>query len=516
MIAKILKATKGFSGVIYSELKVDKGGATFCGAYNFPFQSQDADTDKYIAYMEQLASCANKPVKNRQFHAIISTKGKEHDIDFLIEISQQWMQRMGYGNQPYLIYFHGDTDNNHVHIVSCRVDINGNSIPAYMEGRRAGIAIRELMNEDLKNKATADINDVLHHYSFSTEAQFKLVLEQRGWTIRTSNDRINLIKYFKQGEIELSEVKEKATNYKQNMPRIKQLRAIFNKYGSLPIEELQKMMRDKLGVDTVFHKSHGHTKPYGYTVIDHNSKTVFKGSEILPLEKLINPVSREKQIEIATQILTDYVNSNQKPNYSDIKQILYRSGFSLRKNEVYVVGSKEKLISLDDTFYRNIQYFERLKEANRFIVHSMEEAKVLSILFKVRVHNIIIYTDVERDDLKYRDMVGSFNGKIDALRDYLTNNQMLLVTHNNHSFIIDSQNHTVADVSGMGLENSRYDLERFIQSNSAEIENLIEYAEGGLFAMLVSLLSSFAHGMGKESEQRNRDEARRKRRNRMR
>jgi len=515
MIAKILKATTGFSGVLYSELKVDKGGATFCGAFNFPFQSQDADTDKYIAYMEQLASCANKPVKNLQFHAIISTKGKEHDIVFLIGISQKWMERMGYGNQPYLIYFHGDTNNNHVHIVSCRIDIKGNSIPAYMEGRRAGIAIRELMNENLKNTAVADINDVLQNYSFSTEAQFKLVLEQRGWKIRTSNNIINLIKFFNQGEVDLIEVKEKAKIYKQNIARIKQLRAIFNKYGGLQTEELQNTMRNKFGVDVVFHKSQGHTKPYGYTVIDHDSKTVFKGSEILSIDKLINPVSRDKHIEIVTQILDDYC-SNKKPNYSDIKNILYRSGYSLRKKDVFIVGSKEKLMSLDDKFYQNLQYFARLKEANQFVVYSREGAKSLSILYNVRARDITINTGVDRDDLKYRDMVNSFNGKIEALRTYLDNNQMLLVKHNDYSFIIDGQNHIVADVSGMGLEDSRYDLERFIQSSNQEIENMFEYSEGSLFAVLASLLSGFGHSIGKESEQRDRDDARKKRRNRMR
>jgi virulence-associated protein VapD len=516
MIAKILKATKGFSGVLYSELKVDKGGAMFCGAYNFPFQPQDADMDKYIAYMEQLACCANKPVKNRQFHAILSAKGKEHDINFLTEISQKWMNRMEYRNQPYLIYFHGDTDNNHVHIVSCRVDLNGNSIPAYMEGRRAGIAIRELMHENLKNKAAADIEDILQNYSFSTEAQFKLVLERRGWTIRMSNNSINLIKFFKQGEVGLNDVIEKAKKYEQNVPRIKQLRAIFNKYGGLPIEELQKMMRNKFGIDIVFHKSQGHTKPYGYTVIDHDCKTIFKGSEILSLEKLINPVSREKHLEIASQILDDYVHSNQKPNYSDIKTILYRNGYLLRKKDLYIIGSKEKLMSFDDTFYRTVQYFERLNEANKFVVHSTEEANALAHLYYVRAKDVSISTEVDRDDLKYRDMVRSFNGNVDVLRDYLESNQMLLVTHNNHSFIIDAQNHTVADVSGMGLENSQYDLERFIQNNSSDIENMFDYAADSLFALLAGLLAGFAHGAGNKSAVRDRDDARRKRRNRMR
>lgn len=35
------------------------------------------------------------------------------------------MQKMGYGNQPYITYKHADTHNTHIHIVSVCVDEQG-------------------------------------------------------------------------------------------------------------------------------------------------------------------------------------------------------------------------------------------------------------------------------------------------------------------------------------------------------------------------------------------------------
>ena len=42
----------------------------------------------------------------------------------LIEISKEYMEKMGYGKQPYIIYRHDDTAHPHVHILSTRVDIH--------------------------------------------------------------------------------------------------------------------------------------------------------------------------------------------------------------------------------------------------------------------------------------------------------------------------------------------------------------------------------------------------------
>jgi hypothetical protein len=46
----------------------------------------------------------------------------------LSEIAQEWMQKMGYGDQPFIVYLHEDIERRHIHIVSLRVDENGKKI----------------------------------------------------------------------------------------------------------------------------------------------------------------------------------------------------------------------------------------------------------------------------------------------------------------------------------------------------------------------------------------------------
>jgi len=46
----------------------------------------------------------------------------------LSEIAQEYLEKMGYGNQPYMVYKHEDIDRHHIHIVSLRVDDIGKKI----------------------------------------------------------------------------------------------------------------------------------------------------------------------------------------------------------------------------------------------------------------------------------------------------------------------------------------------------------------------------------------------------
>lgn len=40
-------------------------------------------------------------------------------------LAQEFMEKFGYGNQPYIVWLHEDIDRKHMHIVSVRIDETG-------------------------------------------------------------------------------------------------------------------------------------------------------------------------------------------------------------------------------------------------------------------------------------------------------------------------------------------------------------------------------------------------------
>ncbi len=63
------------------------------------------------------------------------------------------MERMGYGNQPYIVFKHTDIDRTHIHIVSTCVEIEGKKIPDDYDHPRSMAICRDLETKYNLNKA---------------------------------------------------------------------------------------------------------------------------------------------------------------------------------------------------------------------------------------------------------------------------------------------------------------------------------------------------------------------------
>ena len=62
----------------------------------------------------------------------------------LQDIAREYMEKLGYGNQPYLVFKHEDIDRHHLHIVTVNVDENGRRLNQDFLFRRSDRIRKEL------------------------------------------------------------------------------------------------------------------------------------------------------------------------------------------------------------------------------------------------------------------------------------------------------------------------------------------------------------------------------------
>ena len=114
---------------------------------------------------------------------------------------------------------------------------------------------------------------------------------------------------------------------KENKPddkRRRQLRAILQKYRNLSAnkEELAAHMKRKFGISLFFVGKAD--MPYGYIVVDHKNKTVFKGGEFLSIKELLQFEDAATRFTKIKQTIDDLLVDNPKLTTADINRVLYR------------------------------------------------------------------------------------------------------------------------------------------------------------------------------------------------
>src|SRR5690606_26603347 len=103
----------------------------------------------------------------------------------------------------YLLIFHKDTANNHVHLVSTRVSRDGKKISDKYEKLRAYRILNQIMGKDERQATSADLQKALG-YSFSTRAQFMMILETQGYALALKDGAYVISK--RAGELASSDV----------------------------------------------------------------------------------------------------------------------------------------------------------------------------------------------------------------------------------------------------------------------------------------------------------------------
>ncbi|WP_277069916.1 conjugal transfer protein MobB [Prevotella corporis] len=138
MIAKI-SSTENLGGALgYNFKKVQHNeAAVLCvnelrKGFDGTFQMDKVLADMQKAIPEQCRT------KKTVFHCSLNPHPDEKLSDErLTQIAKEYMEALGYGHQPYIVFKHNDIAREHIHIVSLRVDSQGRKINDRYEGRRS-------------------------------------------------------------------------------------------------------------------------------------------------------------------------------------------------------------------------------------------------------------------------------------------------------------------------------------------------------------------------------------------
>ena len=204
MIAKI-SSTENLGGALgYNFKKVQHNeAAVLCvnelrKGFDGTFQMDKVLADMQKAIPEQCRT------KKTVFHCSLNPHPDEKLSDErLTQIAKEYMEALGYGNQPYIVFKHNDIAREHIHIVSLRVDSKGRKINDKYEGRRSKKITDALEKKynlipsskvsekpttetpkidatqgNVKEQVSNTVRSVLKHYSFCSLGELNAILSR--------------------------------------------------------------------------------------------------------------------------------------------------------------------------------------------------------------------------------------------------------------------------------------------------------------------------------------------------
>jgi hypothetical protein len=147
MVAKIVSG-KSIRGILnYNENKIKNAEAQLLMACGFP---RDADQLTFKNKLErfELLTRQNEMVKTNALHISLNFSVQDEvDDELLKRIALDYMDGIGFGEQPFLVYRHFDVAHPHVHIATVNIADGGERIETYNIGKNQSEKVRKTIEE---------------------------------------------------------------------------------------------------------------------------------------------------------------------------------------------------------------------------------------------------------------------------------------------------------------------------------------------------------------------------------
>jgi hypothetical protein len=334
MVAKITVPATIHRALNYNEQKVRERKAECIYAQNFLKEAEHLHFYEKLHRFEDLISLNKRAATNTVHISLNFALDEKIGKEQLAEIASVYMDKIGFADQPFLVYQHLDAGHPHIHIVTTNIQKNGKRISLHNLGRNEStkarkeieIAFNLVKAEDQKRQLNdikaisatrmtygksatkkgivSVLDTVLPYYKYTSLAELNAVLKlynltadrgkeqgiiynKRGLVYRVLDEKGNKIGV----PIKASAIYNKPTlpylekRFKQNDPlkqaHKKNLKTSIDWIMVRPPNSLQafKHALEKEKISLVIRQNDTGII-YGLTYIDHNTKCVFNGSDI--------------------------------------------------------------------------------------------------------------------------------------------------------------------------------------------------------------------------------------------
>ena len=331
MVAKITVGTSLYGALAYNGEKINRGEGKLL-ATNKIFDDGSGKVDvaqaekDFLRYMP-----ANVRTRNKVIHISLNPHPDDRLTDMEMEqLAREYMEELGYGDQPYMVVKHEDTDRHHLHVVSVNVDETGRRLNKDFIHRRSKRITTELERKyglhpadrkqhrhdnplrkvdvaggDVKRQVANTAKAVMATYKFRSMGEYRALLSLYNVTVEETHGIADGREYpglvysatddvgnkagnpFKASRIGKSvgyEAVQRRFEYSQREIHDKRLVGRTKKTVAAALgktcrkEEFVRLLKAE-GVDVVFRHTDG-GRIYGATFIDHRTGCVLNGSHL--------------------------------------------------------------------------------------------------------------------------------------------------------------------------------------------------------------------------------------------
>lgn len=336
MVVKITSPHSLQRALNYNEKKVQKGQAECIHAGNYILDPEQMKFHQKMERMQDLIVLNERTKKTNTLHISLNFDPSEkHSKEKLVSIANSYMEKIGFGTQPYLVYQHNDAGHPHIHIVTTTIQASGKRIDTYNIGRNQSEKARKEIEHEFKlikaqTKKIKSVSEVIpvnvqkaqygkaetkqtiqnvldvviNHYKYTSLAELNAILKQYNIIADRGKEggRIYNTKGLQYKMLDANGNKIGVPVKASSMYSQPTLNNLEKKFEENEINRQPDKQKLKTSIDWMLAKSPGSLKEftdtllkeniqsvlrqnkeglvYGITFIDYRNKSVFNGSDL--------------------------------------------------------------------------------------------------------------------------------------------------------------------------------------------------------------------------------------------